>query len=54
MTTGICAVAGLALMRRQVSKPSSPGIITSSKTMSGLSASIFANASNPLAAVLTM
>ena len=35
MITGMCWVAGLALMRRQTSMPSMPGIITSSSTMSG-------------------
>ena len=34
MTTGICAVSGAFLRRRQTSKPSMPGIITSSRTMS--------------------
>ena len=36
ITTGKCAVLGLSLMRRQTSKPSMPGIITSSSTMSGM------------------
>jgi len=35
-------------MRRQVSKPSSAGIITSSKRMSGCSASIFAKRLEPV------
>src|SRR5271169_466204 len=53
MMTGMCSVAGSDLMRRQTSKPSISGSITSSKMMSGFSASIFASASNPSAAVLT-
>src|SRR6187399_2121376 len=40
-------------MRRQTSKPSMPGIITSSSTISGMVSSIRARHSNPLKAVLT-
>ena len=34
MTTGTCIVLGELLMRRQTSKPSIPGIMTSSSTTS--------------------
>src|SRR5262249_9401292 len=53
ITTGRCAVLGSDLMRRQTSKPSMPGIITSSSTMSGLVSATFARASTPLKAVTT-
>ena len=53
MMTGICWVAGLALMRLQTSMPSMPGIITSSKIMSGLLRCTASRASTPFIAVTT-
>src|SRR5262245_16391740 len=53
MTIGMWAILGLDLMRRQTSKPSIPGIMTSSKTMSGSSAATRVNACSPLDAVRT-
>ncbi len=53
MTTGMWWVARLALMRRQTSKPSMSGIITSSRTMSHSAFSQIASASLPLMAVTT-
>src|SRR5918995_5827690 len=53
MTTGICAVMGEFLTRRQTSKPSMPGIITSSRTMSHRPCSQIASASGPFIAVTT-
>ena len=53
MTTGMWWVARLALSRRQTSKPSMSGIITSSRTMSHSAFSQIASASTPLMAVTT-
>src|SRR5882724_2954521 len=53
MTTGMCRVRGLALMRWQTSKPSMPGIMTSSRTMSGALAAMASSAAAPLSAVMT-
>ena len=53
MTTGTCRVLGALLMRRQTSKPSMPGIITSSSTTSTRSASSTSSASLPECAVST-
>ncbi len=53
MITGMCCVAGLALMRRHTSMPSRPGIITSSSTMSGFSRFTASSASTPFMAVTT-
>src|SRR6185312_15269224 len=53
MITGTWAVFGLDLMRRQASKPSMPGIITSSRMMSGEHSSVLAMASMPLKPVTT-
>ena len=53
MTTGMWWVERLALMRRQTSKPSMSGIITSSRTMSHSAFSQIASASLPLMAVTT-
>src|SRR5256885_7807401 len=53
MITGRCAVAGFALTRWQTSKPSRPGIITSSRMMSGRSSSTLRSASGPEPAVTT-
>ena len=53
MTTGICWVCGLLLMRRHTSMPSIPGIITSSSTMSGLVRCTASSASTPFMAVTT-
>src|SRR5664279_1993257 len=53
MMTGRCAVAGFDLMRWQTSKQSMPGIITSSRMMSGRSSSTLRNASGPEPAVTT-
>src|SRR5258706_9886976 len=44
MITGRCAVAGFCLMRVQTSNPSMPGIITSSRMISGFSSSTLRNA----------
>ena len=52
-TTGTWWVFGLALMRRQVSKPSISGIMTSSSTTSTRSRSQISSASLPLPAVST-
>ncbi len=51
MTTGRCCVAGSALIRRQASKPSMPGIMTSSRTTSTRSRARTSRASAPLMAV---
>ena len=51
MTTGMWCVAGLLLRRRQTSKPSMSGIITSSRTMSHSALAQIASASAPLIAV---
>src|SRR3954470_2096344 len=53
MTTGMKCVAGLALSRRQTSKPSMSGIITSSRMMSHSARAQIASASAPLHAVST-
>ena len=53
MMTGMCAVAGTLLIRRATSKPSMPGIITSSSTMSGGASAMLSSASCPLMAVTT-
>src|SRR5215510_11934255 len=53
MTIGMWATLGLVLMRRQTSKPSMPGIITSKSTMSGNSAATRVSACSPLDAVKT-
>src|SRR4029079_11833404 len=53
MTTGMWWVERLALMRRQTSKPSMSGIITSSTTISHSALSPIASASLPLMAVTT-
>jgi len=45
--TGTSRVAAAALSRRQVSKPSSPGIMTSSSTRSGRVCVVWASASSP-------
>ena len=46
-TTGIWRVAGSSFSRRQTSKPSMPGIITSSSTMSGCFGAAIARAVGP-------
>ena len=48
MTTGRCIVAGSALRRVQTSKPSMPGIMTSSRTMSARPSRQSSRASGPL------
>ena len=48
MTTGMCEVAGSAFSRRQTSKPSMSGIITSSSTTSTLPFSQVSIASAPV------
>ena len=53
ITTGMKCVAGLAFSRRQTSKPSMSGIITSSRMMSHSARAQIASASAPLAAVST-
>src|SRR5690349_14673764 len=53
MMTGMWCVAGSALRRRHTSKPSTPGIITSSSTMSHGERAQIASASSPLPAVTT-
>src|ERR1700709_1418930 len=53
ITTGMKCVAGLAFSRRQTSKPSMSGIITSSRMMSHSARALIASASAPLAAVIT-
>src|SRR5216684_781887 len=53
MTTGICAVVGSALSRRQTSKPSISGIMTSRRTRSGSSARHRRSAEAPSAALRT-
>lgn len=53
ITTGICAVGGLDLMRLHTSNPSMPGIITSSKTISGMSFTTRSSACGPDVAVMT-
>ena len=50
MTMGMDCQAGTALMRRQVSVPLIPGIITSSKIRSGATAASVSMASWPLRA----
>src|SRR6266550_2304768 len=50
---GMCVVLALDLMRRQTSKPSMPGIITSRRTMSGSSEATRARACSPFVAVIT-
>jgi len=52
--TGMCAQAGLALIRRQVSKPDSPGISASSRIASGVTRSSRCNAAAPLSATSTV
>ena len=52
-TTGMWWVAGSSFSRRQTSKPSMPGIITSSRTMSGIRRAAIASASAPFEAVIT-
>jgi hypothetical protein len=47
-------VAGSARSRRQTSYPDKPGIITSSRTISGGSAATLVSASSPLTAVVTL
>src|ERR1700710_773894 len=53
ITTGMKCVAGLAFRRRQTSKPSMSGIITSSRMMSHSARAQIASASAPLDAVNT-
>jgi hypothetical protein len=53
MITGMCCVRGSALSLRQTSKPSIPGIITSSSTTSARSCAQICSASGPLRAVRT-
>src|SRR5215217_4698082 len=53
MMTGRCAVSGAFLSRRQTSKPSIPGIMTSRRTMSHRPCSQSASASGPFIAVTT-
>src|SRR5712671_2107341 len=53
ITTGMKCVAGLAFRRRQTSKPSMSGIITSSRMMSHSARAQIASASAPLHAVST-
>src|SRR5260221_2323061 len=53
MTTGICAVVGSALSRRQTSKPSISGIMTARRTRSGSSARHRRSAEAPSAALRT-
>src|SRR5437660_1893846 len=53
MTTGMKWVAGLDLSRRQTSKPSMSGIITSSRMMSHSAREQICSASSPLDAVRT-
>src|ERR1700712_2426275 len=53
ITTGMKCVAGLAFSRRQTSKPSMSGIITSSRMMSHSARAQIASASAPLHAVST-
>ncbi len=53
ITTGMCAVAGASFSRRQTSKPSIPGNMTSSSTRSGLSVAASRIASSPVAASMT-
>src|ERR1043166_5897642 len=53
ITTGMWCVSGLAFSRRQTSKPSISGIITSSSTMSHCARSQIAIASAPDIAVVT-
>src|SRR5579864_9372484 len=54
MMTGMSVVLGSLLSRRQTSKPSISGIITSSRTISGRSLFTACNASWPLDAVRTV
>src|SRR5258708_5583900 len=53
ITTGMKCVAGLDFSRRQTSKPSMSGIMTSSRMMSHSARAQIASASAPLAAVRT-
>jgi hypothetical protein len=53
MTAGKCALLRSDLIRRQTSNPSMPGSMTSSNTMSGVSASMRSRPSSPARAVLT-
>src|ERR1700674_12511 len=53
MITGMCCVRGSAFSLRQTSKPSIPGIITSSSTTSARSRAQICSASGPLRAVRT-
>ena len=53
MTTGICAVRAVFLIRRQTSNPSMPGIMTSSSTRSGISRATVSSAVGPSWAVRT-
>jgi hypothetical protein len=53
-TIGMCAVSGRALRRRATSKPSMPGIIASSSTMSGRAWPARCSAASPLVATSTV
>ena len=53
-TIGMCAVAASALSRRATSKPSMPGIIASSSTMSGRAWAARCSACSPLVATSTV
>ncbi len=52
--TGTVATAGFALRRRQVSNPSMPGIMASSRMMSGVISSTRASAASPATATRTV
>ncbi len=54
ITTGTPRIAGISRMRRQTSKPSMPGITTSSSTRSGACAATRASAASPLSACSTV
>ena len=51
---GMCAVVGDALRRRATSKPSMPGIMASSKTMSGKACAARCSAASPCMATSTV
>jgi len=51
---GMCAVAGDAFKRRATSKPSMPGIIASSNTMSGRACAARCRAASPCVATSTV
>src|SRR5581483_2586389 len=53
MITGMCEVRGLALIRRQTSNPSIPGIMISRRTMSHCPRAQISSASGPFIAVTT-